>query len=91
VAEISVDLSGVGIREVLSGLGFPAPRWRIVAHAQYWGADDRFVAELMQLPIREYRDLGDLATTLDDRRQQRGRLTWARARIRPPVPRAPIP
>lgn len=69
MVEISVDITRVGIREVLSGLRFPASRWEIVTHAQYWGVSDRFVSELMQLPIREYRDLPDVATTLNDRRR----------------------
>jgi hypothetical protein len=86
MAEISLTLSGVGIRDILSGLGFPAPRWRIVAHAQHWGATDGFISELMQLPIRDYRDLGDVATTLDDRRRTRLRWTYA-----PPRPRRPMP
>ena len=85
MAEINLALSGVGIRDVLRGLEFPAPRWRIVAHAQHWGAVDGFIAELMQLPIREYRDLCDVATTLGDRRRVRGlRLTHTMPRPRLP-------
>jgi hypothetical protein len=84
MAEINLALSGVGIREVLRGLDFPAPRWRVVAHAQHWGATDGFIAELLQLPIREYRDLGDVATTLGDRRRVRG-LRWGYV----PSPRKP--
>jgi hypothetical protein len=90
MAEISVDLSGVGIREVLSGLRFPTSRWQIVATAQYWGASDRFISELMQLPIREYRDLADVATTLGDRRRVQS-LVWASGPRRLPAPRTAPP
>lgn len=85
MAEISLNLTGAGIQDVLDGLEFPAQRWRIVAHAQHQGVADGFTAELMQLPIGEYRDLGDLATTLGDRRRVRG-LGWTNGVVRPRRP-----
>ena len=92
MAEISLTHSGAGIEEVLNGLGYPSQRWQIVAHAQYWGVTDGFIAELMQLPIREYRDLGDVATTLGDRRRVR-EMNWRKAAVLPrlPSPRRPSP
>ncbi len=68
MARISIDLNTVGIREVLAGLPFPAPRWEIVAHAQHWGAAAGCVTELMQLPARDYRDLRDVVGALRARR-----------------------
>ncbi|MGQ0482051.1 MAG: DUF2795 domain-containing protein [Pseudonocardia sp.] len=68
MARISIDPDGVGIREVLAGLSFPAPRWAIVAHAQHWGASAGCIAELIQLPVRDYRDLRDVAGALGARR-----------------------
>jgi hypothetical protein len=34
---ISLDLRVEGIRSMLGGLRFPAPRWLIFAKAQSWG------------------------------------------------------
>jgi hypothetical protein len=57
LAVISVDLDTVGMRDVLAGLRFPAPRWEVVAHAQNWGASHSCLAELTDLPARRYHSL----------------------------------
>ena len=79
MADISIDPDSVGIRDVLAGVRFPAPRWQLVAHAQHWGATPSCITELVALPVREYRSLNDVAAAIA---QQRTATTG-----RPPAPR----
>jgi uncharacterized protein DUF2795 len=68
VAVISVDLDTVGIREVLAGLRFPAPRWEIIACAHDWGASRSCLAELTDLPAQQYHSLRGVSRALQDQR-----------------------
>jgi hypothetical protein len=61
---ISLDLGTEGIRAVLGGLHFPAPRWLIIAQAQYWGADHLFLNELIRLPEGKYASLAEVSAAL---------------------------
>jgi hypothetical protein len=69
---IGIDLGAVGIREVLAGLRFPAPRWLVIAQAHYWGADAYCIQELNRLPIKTYQTLAEVAAAL---REQRAALS----------------
>jgi hypothetical protein len=64
MADISIDPDSVGIRDVLDGVRYPAPRWQLVAHAQHWGATPSCITELVTLPIRDYRNLNDVAAAI---------------------------
>jgi hypothetical protein len=73
MADISIDPDSVGIRDVLAGVRFPAPRWQLVAHAQHWGATPSCISELVSLPVREYRSLNDVAAAIGHQRSLNGR------------------
>lgn len=68
MADISIDPDSVGIRDVLAGVRFPAPRWQLVAHAQHWGATPSCITELVTLPVRDYRNLHDVAAAIAQQR-----------------------
>jgi Protein of unknown function (DUF2795) len=68
MADISIDPDSVGIRDVLAGVRFPAPRWQLVAQAQHWGATPSCITELVALPVREYRNLNDVAAAIAQQR-----------------------
>lgn len=68
MADISIDPDSVGIRDVLAGVRFPAPRWQLVAHAQHWGATPSCITELVTLPVRDYRNLNDVAAAIAHQR-----------------------
>ena len=68
MADISINPDSVGIRDVLAGVRFPAPRWQLVAHAQHWGATPSCITELVTLPVREYRNLSDVAAAIAQQR-----------------------
>lgn len=61
---ISLDPGTEGIRAVLGGLHFPAPRWLIIAQAQYWGADHLLLNELVKLPEGKYASLTEVSAAL---------------------------
>lgn len=65
---INLDLGTQGIRTVLGGLHFPAPRWLIIAQAQYWGADHLFLNELVRLPEGTYTSLAAVSAALKRQR-----------------------
>jgi hypothetical protein len=68
MADISIDPDSVGIRDVLAGVRFPAPRWQLVAQAQHWGATPSCITELVTLPVRDYRNLHDVAAAIAQQR-----------------------
>jgi len=68
ITVISLDLGTEAIRAVLGGLRFPAPRWRIIAQAQHWGAGHLFLDELGQLPEGTYASLAELCAALKRQR-----------------------
>lgn len=86
MADISIDPDSVGIREVLDGVRFPAPRWQIVAHAQHWGATPSCITELVTLPIREYRNLNDVTSAIAQQRS-----AARRSAAQPPDPSSESP
>ncbi|HTK63941.1 MAG TPA: DUF2795 domain-containing protein [Pseudonocardia sp.] len=88
MADISIDPDSVGIRDVLAGVRFPAPRWQLVAHAQHWGATPSCITELVTLPVRDYRSLNDVAAAIG---QQRSMAARGPAEPRPDRPVAPPP
>jgi Protein of unknown function (DUF2795) len=53
------------VRQVLSGLTFPAEKWQIVTQADLYGADAHTRVELHGLPMREYRSPEDITAELD--------------------------
>jgi Protein of unknown function (DUF2795) len=53
------------VRQVLQGLTYPAEKWQIVTQAELYGADAEIRGQLYGLPMREYRDLGEVAEALD--------------------------
>jgi hypothetical protein len=69
MSEVNADTDASGIRAVLAGLRFPTTRWQVIAQAQYWGASYACVDELIRLPLREYRSMHQIVSTL---MQQRG-------------------
>jgi len=86
MADISIDPDSVGIRDVLAGVRFPAPRWQLVAHAQHWGATPSCISELVALPVREYRNLNDVAAAIAHQRSVAARGTDGAADPRAPGP-----
>jgi hypothetical protein len=69
MADTNIDPDEVGIRAVLDGVHFPAPRWQLVAHAQHWGANPSFITELVSLPVRDYRSLNDVSAAIAQHRR----------------------
>jgi Protein of unknown function (DUF2795) len=53
------------VRQVLSGLTYPAQRWQIVTQAELYGADVETRLELEALPARQYRDPKEITAALD--------------------------
>lgn len=45
-------------------LSFPAPSWRLIAHAHSWGADATSVEMLNRLPIKDYQGLEEVLRAL---------------------------
>lgn len=86
MADINIDPDEVGIRDVLAGVRFPAPRWQLVAHAQHWGATPSCITELVTLPIRDYRSLDDVAAAIAQQRAAIGQRPGTPAPV-PPQPR----
>lgn len=91
MADISIDPDSVGIRDVLAGVRFPAPRWQLVAHAQHWGATPSCITELVGLPVREYRNLNDVAAAIAQQRSSGAGGPPEPRPGRPVDPRAPGP
>jgi hypothetical protein len=58
------DLLSVGIPQILAGLTFPAPRWQVIAQAQYYGAGSDFMLALDRLPTRTYVSASDVVGEL---------------------------
>jgi hypothetical protein len=83
MADICIDPDEVGIRDVLAGVRFPAPRWQLVAHAQHWGATPSCVTELVALPVRDYRSLNDVAAAIAAQRSGSAHRPPAAAPIPP--------
>lgn len=67
--QVNADMDAAGIRAVLAGLRFPTTRWQIIAQAQYWGASYACVDELIRLPLREYRSMQQVVSTLTQQRK----------------------
>jgi hypothetical protein len=86
MSDISIDPESVGIRDVLAGVRFPAPRWQLVAHAQHWGATPSCITELVALPVRDYRSLADVAAAIA---QQRSAMARRPPDARPDPPNDP--
>lgn len=66
--------------QVLHGLSFPAPKWRILTQADLYGADGVTRQLLHGLPVREYHSCADVAAALRPRP----------ARHAPPLGGAPV-
>ena len=49
-----------GIRAILDGITFPAPRWLLIAQAQYSGAPAVYVSQLARLPATTYQSLSEV-------------------------------
>lgn len=49
---------------MLAELSFPAPTWRLIAHAHSWGADAASVERLNRLPAKEYQELDEVLRAL---------------------------
>jgi hypothetical protein len=64
MARLSAGIDPAGIQQMLAGLEFPAARWQVVAQACYWGATPECLRELGALPVRDYRDVPDIAGEL---------------------------
>jgi hypothetical protein len=58
------DLLSVGIPQILAELAFPAPRWQVIAQAQYYGAGSDFMLALDRLPTRTYVSASDVVGEL---------------------------
>ena len=53
------------IAQMLDGLTFPAEKWQVVTQAELYGADAGTCQELRGLPLRAYRDCGEVSRLLD--------------------------
>lgn len=60
----TTNTSGWLVRRVLEGLEFPAQRWQIIAHADFYGVDGVTGERLRRLPPRVYRDCGQVLRAL---------------------------
>jgi hypothetical protein len=73
---------GMRLSCVLDGLLFPAAKWQIVTHAEYYGADARSIAQLWAIPVRSYADVAAVTEEIVPARLPRATTARQRARGR---------
>jgi hypothetical protein len=56
-----VKLDELSLCSAFEGVGFPAPRWLLLAYADYNGAGYQLRSALLRLPERIYRGVVDVA------------------------------
>jgi hypothetical protein len=62
---VRVTLDELVLYSALDGVCFPAPRWLLLAYADYNGAGYQLRSGLLRMPERLYRNLVDVASQLN--------------------------